>query len=190
MAKRYDRAESSRLLLEASAIEFAQHGINGARIEKIADRAGVNKASIYTYFGKKDDLFAALLHSRLGELAERVVVRSSDVPAYAGELFDFLCDNPEIARLFEQEGMHYAPDDVPDFARRADYFRNRVGIVRDGLAADRDAEAIFFSIISMSYWFIAAPQIVHMVFGDATPAEIRSRYRAQVVANTRAIMAG
>jgi AcrR family transcriptional regulator len=189
MAKRYDRAESSRLLLEASAIEFAQHGIGGARIDKIADRAGVNKASIYTYFGKKDDLFAALLESKLGELAQQVVVRSTGIPEYAGQLFDFLCDNPEIVRLFEQEGMHYDPLDVPGFERRAAYFQERVGVVRDALGADADAAAMFFSIIAMSYWFVAAPQVVRMIFGDASPDEVRRRYRAQVVGNAQAMLA-
>ncbi len=190
MAKRYDRAESSRLLLEASAVEFAQHGIGGARVDKIADRAGVNKASIYTYFGKKDDLFAALLQEKLGQLAEHVPIHSDDLPAYAGQLFDFLCDNPEIVRLFEQEGMHYDPLEVPGFEDRADYFQRRVDVVQRGLAVDGDGAAIFFSVIAMSYWFIAAPQMVRMIFGDVTAAEARSRYRAQVVANATAIIRG
>ncbi|MFF1635704.1 TetR/AcrR family transcriptional regulator [Leifsonia sp. NPDC058248] len=189
MAKRYDRAESSRLLLEASAVEFARNGIGGARIDKIADRAGVNKASIYTYFGKKDDLFAALLEEKLGELAQHVVVRSAGIPEYAGQLFDFLNDNPEIVRLFEQEGMHYDPLEVPGFEKRAAYFQERVRVVREALGDDADAAAMFFSIISMSYWFVAAPQVVSMVFGDASPEEIRRRYRAQVVGNAQAMLA-
>jgi AcrR family transcriptional regulator len=190
MAKRYDRAESSRLLLEASAIEFARHGIGGARVDKIADRAGVNKASIYTYFGKKDDLFAALLLEKLGQLAEHVPIRSDDIPAYAGQLFDFLCDNPEIVRLFEQEGMHYNPREVPGFDDRAAYFQGRVDVVRHALPPDGDAAALFFSVIAMSYWFIAAPQMVRMIFGDVTADETRSRYRAQVVENATAIIRG
>jgi AcrR family transcriptional regulator len=188
MAKRYDRAESSRLLLEASAIEFARHGIGGARIDKIADLAGVNKASIYTYFGKKDDLFAALLQEKLGELADHVPIQSDEIPAYAGRLFDFLCDNPEIVRLFEQEGMHYDPHEVPQFEERAAYFRHRVDVVQGALPSDGDGAAVFFSVIAMAYWFIAAPQMVRMIFGDIAPEVTRSRYRAQVVANASAII--
>ena len=188
MAKRYNRAESARLLLEASAVEFARHGIGGARVDKIAERAGVNKASIYTYFGKKDDLFAALLQEKLGELAEQVPIRSDELPAYAGHLFDFLCDNPEIVRLFEQEGMHYDPHEVPGFEERAAYFHHRVEIVQGALASDADGAAVFFSIIAMSYWFIAAPQMVRMIFGDIPPDEARSRYRTQVIANASAII--
>jgi AcrR family transcriptional regulator len=189
MARRYDSAESAKLLLEASGIEFAQNGIGGARIDKIADRAGVNKASIYTYFGKKEDLFAAVLEARLGELAKQVVVRSEDVPAYIGELFDFLCEHPEVVRLYEQEGLHYAPADVPDFESRERYHHDRVALVREAAQGDDpDAESIFLSLISMAYWFIAAPQVVRMVFGPLDEAEIRSRYRAQLVETAKRVI--
>ncbi|MCU1478168.1 MAG: hypothetical protein JWQ64_2861 [Subtercola sp.] len=189
MARRYDSAESAKLLLEASGIEFAENGIGGARIDKIADRAGVNKASIYTYFGNKEDLFAAVLEARLGELARQVVVRSEDVPGYVGELFDFLCEHPEVVRLYEQEGLHYAPADAPDFESRERYHQDRVALVREAAQGeDRDAESIFLSLISMAYWFIAAPQVVRMVFGPLDEAEIRSRYRAQLVETAKRVI--
>jgi AcrR family transcriptional regulator len=189
MPRRYDRAESTKLLLEASGIEFAQNGIGGARIDKIAERAGVNKASIYTYFGNKEDLFAAVLEARLGELAERVVVRSDDVPAYAGELFDFLCEHPEIVRLYEHEGMHYSPTEIPDFDKREKYHNDRVSVIREAAeGVDPDARSIFFSILGMAYWFIAAPQVVRMVYGPLDDAEIRKLYRAQLVETARRVI--
>jgi AcrR family transcriptional regulator len=191
MARRYDSQESAKLLLEASGTEFAQNGIGGARIDKIAERAGVNKASIYTYFGKKEDLFAAVLETRLGELAEQVVVRSENVPEYVGELFDFLCEHPEVVRLYEHEGMHYAPTDVPDFEKRTNYHHARVELVRAATHGnDPDAESIFLSLIAMAYWFVAAPQVVRMVFGPLDDAEIRNRYRAQIVETARRVVLG
>lgn len=192
MARRYDRDESIRLLLEASAEEFARHGVGGARIERIADRAEVNKASIYSYIGNKDDLFEATLQSKLGELANTVAIQSDDLAAYAGDLFDFLTADPSVAWLFEQEGLHYGADDVPALAERSDYFQSRVAAVRAALDsegdADGDAEAIFFSIIAMCYWFVAAPQLVRMVFGDVSDEEAKRRYRSHVVATAEAMV--
>jgi AcrR family transcriptional regulator len=189
MPRRYDSTESAKLLLEASGVEFAEKGIGGARIDKIADRAGVNKASIYTYFGNKEDLFSAVLQERLGELAERVVVRSEDVPAYVGELFDFLCDHPEVVRLYEHEGMHFPPEGAPDFEQREKYHQDRVARVREGAQGENpDAESIFLSLIGMAYWFIAAPQVVRMVFGKLPDAEIKARYRAQIVETARRVI--
>jgi AcrR family transcriptional regulator len=190
MAKRYDSAESANLLLEASAVEFAQKGIGGARVDKIAERAGVNKASIYTYFGKKEDLFGAALQKKLGELAEQVVVRSEDVPTYVGQLFDFLCAHPEVVRLYEHEGMHYAPGEVPDFDKREQYHHDRVALIRAAAGGpDPDAESIFLSLIAMAYWFVAAPQVVRMIYGDLDQEEIRGRYRAQIMETARRVIA-
>ncbi|KQR54053.1 hypothetical protein ASF88_04250 [Leifsonia sp. Leaf336] len=190
MARRYDRDESVRLLLEASAEEFARHGVGGARIDQIADRAEVNKASIYSYIGNKDDLFQAALQTKLGQLAHRVSIHSDDVAAYAGDLFDFLTAEPVVAWLFEQEGLHYGTNDVPALVERTGYFRSRVAAVRDALGADGDgdAEAIYFSIVAMCYWYVAAPQMVRMVFGDASSEEAESRYRSHVVETAKAMV--
>lgn len=188
MARRYDRDESIRLLLHASAEEFARHGVGGARIDRIADRAEVNKASIYSYIGNKDDLFQAALETKLGQLADRVSIQSDDLAAYAGDLFDFLTAEPVVAWLFEQEGLHYGTQDVPGLAERSGYFRSRVATVRDALGGDGDAEAIYFSIIAMCYWYVAAPQLVRMVFGDVPHEEARSRYRSHVMATAKAMV--
>ncbi len=56
-----DAARSKRAILDASLIEFSTHGHAGARIDTIAERAGVSKPLIYSYFGDKDALYAAAL---------------------------------------------------------------------------------------------------------------------------------
>lgn len=189
MARRYDRVESERLLVQASIVEFAQSGIGGARIEKIADRAGVNKASIYAYIGNKEDLFEAALQTKLGELAHTVAIRSDDVSSYAVDLFDFLTENPVVAWLFEQEALYYGSADVPAFEARAGYFQSRVHAVREALGEGGDAEATYFAIIAMCYWFVAAPQMVRMVFPDVPEAEVKTRYRERIRATARSMLA-
>ena len=48
---------SRRRILEAAAEEFAERGIAGARVDRIAASSGVNKSQMYSYFGSKDGLF-------------------------------------------------------------------------------------------------------------------------------------
>src|SRR5579862_5381872 len=48
-------------LLVAARHEFAAAGLAGARVDEIADRAGVNKQLVYHYFGDKDALYLAVL---------------------------------------------------------------------------------------------------------------------------------
>jgi AcrR family transcriptional regulator len=54
-----ERADQSRArILEAATREFSLNGLAGARTERIAEAAGVNKALIYYYFQGKDALYA------------------------------------------------------------------------------------------------------------------------------------
>jgi AcrR family transcriptional regulator len=61
-----------REILEAARAEFAERGLDGARVDRIAERAGANKRMIYHYFNSKDALYSAVLEDvyreiRIGE---------------------------------------------------------------------------------------------------------------------------
>ncbi|AMM21477.1 hypothetical protein AX769_16720 [Frondihabitans sp. PAMC 28766] len=190
MPRRYDSAATARLVLDAAAIEFAASGIDGARVDKIAARAGVNKTAIYSYYGNKESLFAAALQDRLGQLAESVALTPEDVPGYAGALFDFVTSHPDIVRLYEHEGMHFEPAAAPGFDDREQYHQRRVAVIREATGPGSDAESIFLSLISMAYWFVAAPQVVRMIYGTLDEAQVKERYRARVVETARILIAG
>ena len=53
---RRDAATTRRRILAAALTEFSTHGHGGARIDRIAESAGVSKPMIYSYFGDKEDL--------------------------------------------------------------------------------------------------------------------------------------
>jgi AcrR family transcriptional regulator len=92
------KATQERLLL-AAIDEFAERGLAGARIDRIAERADANKRLIYAYFGSKDDLFDAVLARTLGVLTEAVPFTPEDLPGYAGALFDRLAGEPKVLQL-------------------------------------------------------------------------------------------
>ena len=58
---RRNAAQSRETLLAAATEEFASHGLAGARIDRIAQAAGISKPMLYTYFGDKEALFDACL---------------------------------------------------------------------------------------------------------------------------------
>ena len=58
---RRDAATTRRRILAAALTEFSAHGHGGARIDRIAEAAGVSKPMIYNYFGDKEDLYKAAL---------------------------------------------------------------------------------------------------------------------------------
>jgi TetR/AcrR family transcriptional regulator len=49
-------------ILSAARLEFSERGFDGARMQAIADHAGVNKALLHYYFRSKEKLFEVTLH--------------------------------------------------------------------------------------------------------------------------------
>jgi TetR/AcrR family transcriptional regulator len=59
-------------ILAAAAEEFAARGFAGARVDRIARRARVNKAMLYYHFGSKQELYRALLRQTFAAAAARL----------------------------------------------------------------------------------------------------------------------
>ncbi len=53
-------ADTKERIMQAALEEFSLHGFEGARMEKIASKVGINKASLYFYFKSKEQLFREL----------------------------------------------------------------------------------------------------------------------------------
>jgi len=70
--------ETSRRILEVAK----EVGYEGAHVDEIARRARVNKATIYYHIGDKETLYAEVIHTVLGNTAERISrdIRSTDSP--------------------------------------------------------------------------------------------------------------
>ncbi|MCR6487604.1 TetR family transcriptional regulator [Amycolatopsis sp. OK19-0408] len=92
-------AETKRRLLAAATEEFAERGIAGARVDRIAAIAECNKAMIYSYFGSKDRLFDTVFGESVGRFVLDVPVDIGDLPEYAGKLFDQYEERPDLLRL-------------------------------------------------------------------------------------------
>lgn len=104
----WDTERTKQLLLNAATDEFSRYGLAGARVDRIAASAGVNKERIYQYFGKKDDLFGIVLEKELTAVMDAVSITGSGIDAitsYAGRIFDYQREHPALARLIFWEGL-------------------------------------------------------------------------------------
>jgi AcrR family transcriptional regulator len=126
--RRRDAAASKERLLAAAAAEFVAHGIAGARVDRIAAAAGANKRLIYDYFGDKDALFDAVLDRFTERAVGAVPMDASDLPAYAGHLFDYHCDNPDLLRLVTWARLEGRTTPSAQEQRRASYQRRAAAI--------------------------------------------------------------
>ncbi len=65
---RADAARNRRVLLDAAAAVFAEHGTE-VSISEIAQRAGIGKGTVFRHFASKENLVAAILGDQLDHLS-------------------------------------------------------------------------------------------------------------------------
>jgi TetR/AcrR family transcriptional regulator len=77
------RRASPDRILAAAAEEFAERGYAGARVDRIARRARVNKAMLYYHFRSKEGLYRTLLRQTFAHAGERLraIAASDAAPA-------------------------------------------------------------------------------------------------------------
>ncbi|MEV7627166.1 TetR family transcriptional regulator [Actinoplanes sp. NPDC089786] len=180
--------ETRQRLQKAAYAEFAEHGVDGTTVTRIANRAGINKERLYAYFGDKDALFEDVLTEALEELSRAVApegLRFEDLGEFAGRTFDYYRQHPELARLLQWEGLRNAPP-VNATTRTTHYDRKvaataqaqRDGVVDGGI----DAGHLMFMVIGLAAWWFAVPQLATMLTGsDSDAPGEHARRRAAVV---------
>jgi AcrR family transcriptional regulator len=99
MSQLRDAQATRRRLLDAASTEFAQYGMAGARVDRIAETADSNKAQIYHYFGGKTQLFDAVCEQAIMQMEAEVPFDPCDLPGYAARLVRLHERRPEIMRL-------------------------------------------------------------------------------------------
>ncbi len=90
-------------ILESAQSEFAHHGFDGARVDKIADLAGVNKAMIYYHFQSKENLYRAIIESHvkmIGDFWERAMIEESDPEILIRKASEYYYSMPAGTALF------------------------------------------------------------------------------------------
>ncbi len=94
-----DAQSTRQRILDAATAEFAQYGIAGARIDRIANAAGSNKSMIYTYYDSKERLFDAVFDASVVRCVDDVPMDVHDLPEFAARVFDRNRTRPETLRL-------------------------------------------------------------------------------------------
>jgi AcrR family transcriptional regulator len=162
-----DIQATKKRLLEAATNEFAQRGIAGARVDRIAELAGCSKALIYDYFGNKDQLFDAVYDALVVAFVQEVPIDPADLAGYAGRLFDQYQACPEILRLASWDilerggiGTQLEAIQTANQHKIAEIEKAQ----HDGRLSDRWSPAVLLAlIVGMStIWFFATPEVIKL----------------------------
>ena len=187
------RSQKTRdMILKGALVEFSRKGFDGARIDEIALRAGVNKNLLYHHFGSKDGLFSALLERTYEVIRKRqndLQLRSLDPVQGMRKLVIFTgkiwVQWPEFLRLLQSENLHggrharesttiptmYNPllETIEDLLRR--------GEEQDVFQAGVDPVDLYISISSLTAHYLTHHHTFEAIFKRRmmTPERIKQR---------------
>ncbi|OZD63535.1 hypothetical protein CH272_17655 [Rhodococcus sp. 05-340-1] len=150
-----DASATRARIVVAARTEFSEHGLAGARVDRIAVSAKASKERLYAYFGDKEALFRAVVEDGFARFLESVPFTVDDLGGYAAREYLHLAANPEEHRLLLwtqlQGGMVVAgADDIRTVIaerRRAMATAQQDGLISDAFTVD-DLFTMIFGITS------------------------------------------
>ncbi|UFW90834.1 TetR family transcriptional regulator [Bradyrhizobium barranii] len=195
--QRRDPVATRKKLLTAARLEFARHGFAGARVDEIAERAGVNKQLVYHYFGDKDALYLAVLEWVYADIREQE--RQLNLEGLPPEKairklieasFDYLATNPDFIMLLNDEnrgGARHVRGSTRLEAMHSPLVKSvshilhegvRTGVFRKGI----DPIQLYISIAGLSYFYLSNTPTLSAIFGkDLSSRAARRARRRHVV---------
>jgi TetR/AcrR family transcriptional regulator len=197
-ARKRNPALTKRDILVAAREEFCEFGLDGARVDRIAERAAANKRLLYHYFGNKEALYSAVLLEAYREIrhGEHELHLQELSPTEAmrklvGFTFDHFRKNPWFIRLLATENILRAQfvkriREIPELhspmvaqIRTVLAAGQKEGLFRSGV----DPVHLYISIAGISYFYFSNIHTLSVIFEVDlhTEAEMAAR-RAHVEA--------
>lgn len=157
-------------ILQVATREFAQHGLPGARIERIVQQTRTSKRMIYYHFGSKEGLYRAVLEHAFETVrrADRLFDARAGTPEQAlrqiaRNAFAAFMGNPDFVRLLTFENLAGATfiresEPVSRLNRRAMQDMQAVlerGQADGSMRSDVAAIDVYINIVGLCYYHVA-----------------------------------
>jgi AcrR family transcriptional regulator len=199
--------EGMRLrILEAAKEEFASHGLAGARVDRIAVKAGANKRMLYYHVGKKDELYLAVLEGAYEKI--RAEERGLDLehldPPEAIErliyfTWNYFLRNPEFLALLNTENLakaRHLKRSTKVKSMHSPFVEMIRTVVRRGVASGDfvvsvDPVQLYISIAALCFFYLSNSATLSVIFGrDLLQEEARDERLGHMVALVLAALTG
>jgi TetR/AcrR family transcriptional regulator len=190
-------ATSRERLLAAAAAEFAARGFDGAKVDRIAARARINKAMLYYHYRSKAALYRDILRQTFATIAGAV----TDVHSHGGPADAQLCRFIEAISRAAESAPHFPPMWLREIAEGGRHLDDSIvrelrrvietlaAILRDGHRAGLFRPVNPF----VTQMGIVAPLMLHSAsapirerFKHLVPAHVVAPRREDVVAHVQA----
>lgn len=170
-------------IMDAATQHFALHGYDGARMDSIANEAGVNKATIYYHLGGKTKLYTTVLHAVLSDYARLMAAQVQAAPSHEEKikvifraLRRLVFDYPHISAIIMHEvasGGRNFPDALTED------FTQIIGLTADTLRDSHETGQTAAAHPMVVYLMAIAPLTYYekMISGLKTPLTTGSQAR-------------
>lgn len=158
-------------ILNAAKGIFQRKGMAAARMQEIADEAGINKAMLHYYYRSKQLLFEAVFKSAFSTLAPQLneIINADNslfdkIKNFTHNYITFIVKHPYLPNFIIQE-LNRNPEFVGKlFSEKMpniDKFRKQIeNDVKEGLIKPIKAEQLFINILALNVFpFVGAPLI-------------------------------
>jgi AcrR family transcriptional regulator len=195
-----------RRILEAAKQEFAAHGLAGARVDRIAAKAGANKRMLYYHVGKKDDLYLAVLEAAYEKI--RAEERGLDLehlepPEAIRRLIAFTWNyfirNPEFLALLNTENLaraRHLKRSTKVKSMHSPFVEMIRTVVRRGVDSGDfqvpvDPVQLYISIAALGFFYLSNSATLSVIFGrDLLKQEAKDERLEHMVALVLAALTG
>ena len=160
----------------AAAEEFARHGVEGARIARIAAAAQANRERLYHYVGGKEALFAAAVEDAMRQIAAAEPFVADDLGAYVAAMLEFHRRHPTLIALLLAEGRRHPDGRLAHEAERARHYAGRTAAVRAAqregrVRADVDPRILVYAVLALVVTAHALPGLTQLILASDPDAE-------------------
>lgn len=159
-------------IFNAARIVFQKKGFAGARMQEIADEAGINKAMLHYCFKNKQLLFQAVFMNAFGQLSPQLneIFNSSEsvfekIKKFTSSYISFVIENPYLPAFVIQE-MNNNPEFVLSFLNNenkpnpSQFILQIEKEIQEGIIINIDPKQLLLDIISMTVFPFAAQILV------------------------------
>jgi AcrR family transcriptional regulator len=162
-------------ILRAAFKEFAAKGFAGARVDRIARSAAINKRMLYHYFGNKEGLFREVLRRKMAERQAWGLATPDDPSESLPYWFDLACKDPGWIRLLEWEALQFAEKRLIDEGKRGESAERAVRRIRrrqskGHLTREFEAPHILLAMLALTWFPLAFPQLTRLITGESVSA--------------------
>ena len=166
------------IILEAARKVFIRKGFDGARMQEIADEAGINKSLLHYYFRSKDKLFEAIFVPAFAKVQSNLMVLINEDRPFLAKLEDFidqyldiLESNPYLPAFVSHE-INRNPERmyilIKSTGIQPSLFTKQVATeVASGNIHEIQPEHLIINMISLcAFPYIARPMFERLLFGN------------------------